>query len=433
MQHDIPVVDLGADGESMAEAVSTCIRCGFCLSACPTYAVAGDESDSPRGRIQLMKEVLEGKLRAEEVATHVDSCLGCLACEPACPSGVSYRDLLGPYRAKVQAERSVMNRGLGPRLQQWLAQSTLPYPSRLRLAASTGRWAKRLRRIVPPGMRAMLDLLPDRIPPRVHYDAVYPAVGQRRGRVALLTGCAQSVLAPEINLATIDVLNHAGVEVYVPKSQVCCGALDWHLGNRQRAARFAVANLSAFDGSGTDGDADRLDAVITNAAGCGSGVHEYPMILRSTPHQAAAEQLADKTMDIAVYLERIASHLPLTKPEGISMLAYHDACHLANAQGVRDPPRNLLALIPGLTCVEIPTNQGCCGSAGIYNVVYPETAGELGHRLAMAAVSTGADTICSGNIGCLTQLSHHVRTLEGHRVSRVWHTMQVLQASLKRA
>ncbi|MGI9470435.1 MAG: 4Fe-4S dicluster domain-containing protein, partial [Rubripirellula sp.] len=213
MLHDIQTDEHGPLGEEMASAVSTCVHCGFCLAACPTYKVLGQETDSPRGRIVLMKEVLEGTLPMETALPHIDPCLGCLACEPACPSGVPYRDLISPFRAQAETKRK---RPLGERFRRLLTRTTLPYPGRFRMAALSGRLVKPLAWMLPKSLRVMLDLLPDRLPKKQTWSGSYPAKGPRRGRVALLTGCAQSVLDPDINTATIDVLTRNGVEVVVP-------------------------------------------------------------------------------------------------------------------------------------------------------------------------------------------------------------------------
>ena len=248
----------------MASAVSTCVHCGFCLAACPTYRELGQEADSPRGRIVLMKEVLEGSLPLETALPHIDPCLGCLACEPACPSGVPYRDLISPFRAVSEQKRS---RSLGERFRRGVAGATLPYPGRFRLAAQTGRIARMFAGLLPKSLRVMLELLPPSLPKKQAWNEVNSAVGVRRARVALLIGCAQRVLDPDINTATIDVLTRNGVEVVVPPNQSCCGALSWHVGNLKHARRFAGNNLNAFPKD--------VDAVITNAAGCGSAIARW--------------------------------------------------------------------------------------------------------------------------------------------------------------
>lgn len=414
MLHQIDPDAHGPHGAAMADAVSTCVHCGFCLAACPTYQELGQEADSPRGRIILMKEVLEGTLDLETAATHTDRCLGCLACEPACPSGVPYRDLITPFRALTDKSRK---KTPAHRLRRQMAQSTLPYPTRFRLAAMSGRLAKRFSFLVPSALRGMLDLLPDRLPKKEVWRPFYPAAGARRGRVALLTGCAQSVLAPDINTATVEVLTRNGVEVVVPPEQVCCGALSWHVGNLPAAQAFARKNLRAFP---TD-----VDAIVTNAAGCGSGMHEYGLICRGTPEEQQAEAFAKRTTDVSAYLDQLGPLLPIPDSGRRWRVTYHDACHLASAQGVKQQPRHLLSQIPGVELQEIAQPHLCCGSAGTYNIDQPEIAASLGEQKAANVLVTEPDVVATGNIGCLTQLNIYL----GKRdvTVPVKHTMQILR------
>ncbi len=402
----------------MADAVSKCVHCGFCLSACPTYREIGTESDSPRGRIVIMKEVLEGTLTVADAAPHVDACLGCLACEPACPSGVPYRDLISAYRAKTNSERK---RGIVETLKRQIISQTLPYPGRFQTSARVGRLAKPLKRVLPKSFRPMLDLLPDEaLPPMVIYPpTVKPDDDvQIRGRVALLLGCAQQALDPDINDATIEVLNRNGIEVVIPKTQGCCGALSWHVGELKQAQKFAINNLGAFPAD--------VDAIITNAAGCGSGIHEYPLILKGTSAENAAKAMAERTCDISVYLNRLDELAPIPSPKSTLKVAYHDACHLANAQGVRSEPRELLKRIPNVEVLEIPDGETCCGSAGTYNIDQPEIASALGGQKADHVRSIAPDLVASGNIGCLTQLKTNLASSTKSPIS-VRHTIQVLR------
>ena len=414
MLHEIKPEDHGPLGAEMASAVSTCVHCGFCLAACPTYKELGQEADSPRGRIVLMKEVLEGKLPLETALPHIDPCLGCLACEPACPSGVPYRDLISPFRALSETARK---RTLVERFRRWVTQTTLPYPGRFRIAAASGRLAKPFARLLPKSLRVMLDLLPATLPAKQSWREINPAVGTRRARVALLTGCAQSVLDPDINTATIEVLTRNGVEVVVPKSQSCCGALSWHIGNHPQAKAFAKQNLDAFP--------DDVDAIITNAAGCGSGMHEYNLILKGTGDEQRAELFRNKVCDVSVFLDRLGELQPVPDTGRKRRVAYHDACHLANAQGVKLQPRKLLKLIPGVEICEISESHLCCGSAGTYNIDQPEIADSLGKQKVENILATDPDVVASGNIGCLTQLSTHLARLDS--TVPVRHTMQVLR------
>ena len=414
MQHKIPVQQFGPQGPAMADAVSKCVHCGFCLAACPTYRELGQETDSPRGRIVLMKEVLEGTLTPDEVMSHIDQCLGCLSCEPACPSGVEYRNLISPFRAITQENR---NQPWGEKLRRMLVRNTIPYPDRFRLVASTGRIARRLAMIAPARLKSMFDLLPDRLPAKQSWRETYPALGKRRARVALLVGCAQSVLEPDINTATIEVLNRNGVEVVVPQLQTCCGALSWHVGEFKQAKHFAESNLQAFPSD--------IDAVVTNAAGCGSGMQEYGLILKGTMFEQQAREFSKLVCDISVFLERLGSLKPVEGMGRTMRVAYHDACHLSHGQGVTSEPRRLLRMIPGVEVIEIADTHFCCGSAGTYNLDQPEIAASLGRQKATTVVATRPDIVASGNIGCITQLKNQLQKIDS-QIS-VQHTIQVLR------
>jgi len=414
MLHAIKTKEQGPLGDPMANAVQACVHCGFCLAVCPTYQELGQEMDSPRGRIVLMKQVLEGTLPASAAQPHIDRCLGCLACEPACPSGVPYRDLISPYRAKIEETAA---RTTGERLRRWLAAKTIPYPGRFRVALRGAKLGRALGGLVPAVLRPMLALAPREVPPAVTLPAVSPARGERRARVALLAGCAQQVLEPDINVATIEVLTRNGVEVIVPAAQGCCGGLAWHTGDLRAAQAAARRNLDAFPGD--------VEAILTNAAGCGSAMHEYHLILRGTPDEARAEAMRHRVVDVSVFLARLGLR---EKPAGwreARVVAYHDACHLSNAQNVRAEPRALLRAIPGVELRELANAHLCCGSAGTYNLDQPELAGSLGEQKARAVINTGASVVATGNIGCLTQVRTHLEKL--HSPVRVRHTMQILR------
>jgi glycolate oxidase iron-sulfur subunit len=420
MLHSIKPEAQGPFGDAMAHAVQSCVHCGFCLAACPTYRELGQEMDSPRGRIVLMKQVLEGKLEWTAAQPHIDRCLGCLACEPACPSGVPYRDLISPFRALAEPK---FVRAPAIRLRRWLAARTIPYPSRFRLAlwgARVGRWFGPL---VPSSLRPMLSLAPAQVPAPVKLPPLTLAQGPRRARVALLAGCAQQVLDPDINVATIEVLSRNGIEVVVPQSQGCCGGLAWHTGDLEGARRFARRNLDAFPAD--------VDAILTNAAGCGSALHEYHLILKGTPDEGRAEAFRHRAVDVSVFLSRLG----LTEaPRGFGRpvrIAYHDACHLSNAQGVTSEPRALLRAIPGAELREIADAHLCCGSAGTYNLDQPEIAASLGAQKALSVAATGAALVATGNIGCLTQLSAHLSRQASP--IRVRHTLQVLRDAYRGA
>lgn len=369
--------------------------------------------DSPRGRILLMKGALEGELSHEEVLPHVDRCLGCLACVTACPSGVEYGELLTPFREMTEKRRS---RSTMEALSRTLTNQTLPYPGRFRAAAILGRYTKFLKPFLPAALQTMLDLLPERLPPRVALPRLAPARGERRARVALLSGCAQQVLAPGINSATVEVLTSNGVEVVIPPRQGCCGALSMHTGAADQARALARRNFDAFN-------LDEVDAVVTNAAGCGSGMHEYPLLFAGEAEEQAAREFADKVQDVTVFLDALGIEPPpaLSAPMTV---AYHDACHLAHAQGVTDAPRRLLAAVPNLSLVPIPEGEICCGSAGSYNIEQPEIAAQLGQRKAEAILRTGAQAVVTGNIGCMTQIDSHLQRLG--KPLPIFHTVELL-------
>ena len=417
MQHKIQAADLGPEGPAMLAAVEACVHCGFCLPACPTYTALGEEMDSPRGRIFLMKEILEGGVELPEAAPYIDRCLGCLACEPACPSGVEYGALLTPFRALSNEQGR-----LSPwrRLLRFLVLKTLPYPARLRPALLMAGWFSWTRGVLPRGLRAMLELSPGRFPRGRGLSPLTAAEGEERGRVGLLLGCAQTVLAPSINEATVRVLARNGVEVTAPAGQGCCGALSIHSGERRQARELAESLLASFDGE--------MDSLVTNAAGCGSGISEYPALFKGTRREAEAARFSSRVEDVSVFLDRlgIEAPAPLDKP---LRTAYQDACHLAHAQGVRQPPRRLLEQIPGLELVPVPDADACCGSAGIYNIEQPDLAREIGDRKVEALLRTGADLVVSGNIGCIMQLRSRLRA-RGLDLP-VLHTMEALDLAYR--
>ena len=419
MKHEIAVEDLGVRGPLMVDPIAACVHCGFCLPTCPTYVTMGEEMDSPRGRIFLMKEVLEGKLEVELAQPYLDNCLGCQACETACPSGVRYGDLITEFRGRAERERK---RPPVQRLRRELALRTLPHGRRFRAAAKLGGLGRKVRGAVPQALRPMLDLLPERLPAARPLPMSFAAEGERRARVALLAGCVQQELDPEIGWAAGRVLARNGVEVVVPASQGCCGSLAMHAGEAEGARRLARRNLAAF--------AADVDAVVTTAAGCGSGMREYGALFLGEPEEEAAARLAGLTRDVAEFLAELG--LAETPPAlgAPRRVAYHDACHLAHAQKVTAAPRRLLAAIEGLELLEPAEAELCCGSAGIYNVERPEVAAQLGERKARNLLATGAELIASGNIGCLTQLQSQLGSL-GHPIPAL-HTVQVLDRAYSR-
>jgi glycolate oxidase iron-sulfur subunit len=405
---------------AMEAAFRACVHCGFCLAACPTYRELGQEMDSPRGRIVLMRRLLDGDLSAAEITPHLDRCLGCLACEPACPSGVAYRDLISPVRAKLEGMR---RRPVGPRLLRALAGATLPHPTRLRWALRAARVARPLRRIAPACLRPLLDLAPSRLPAAGPVPGHFPASGRPRAHVALLAGCAQQVLAPSINRATIDVLVRNGVSVTVPAGQSCCGALAWHSGDLAAARAFARRCLASFAGA--------FDAVVTNAAGCGSAMQEYGLVMAGEPEEGAAKAFSANVTDVAAFLERIGLAMPVPPLPAPVAVAYHDACHLSHGQGVRAAPRRLLGAVPGLELREVTDPHLCCGSAGTYNLEQPAIAGSLGRKKAAAVAATRAPLVATGNIGCLVQLRHHLANHPDR--PQVLHTIEALDLAYRGA
>lgn len=376
----------------MARAVTTCVHCGFCLAACPTYKVLGEEMDAPRGRIVLMKQALEGELTTADALPFIDRCLGCLACETACPSGVRYRDLLVPFRARAEAAAR-------PPSQRWLRSallSVLETPARFRAAALAARMARPAAALLPAHLRAMITLMPLRLPRAIPLPTLTPAAPPRRARVALLAGCVQRVLRPSINAATVRLLAANGIDVLVPPDQGCCGALALHSGFASRGDALGERNAGIFPAD--------VDAIVTTTAGCGSAMKERA-------HRAPVR-------DAAEFLDALGLRTPLALAAP-ARVAYHDACHLGHGQGVRQAPRRLLERIDGLTLAELDDGEMCCGSAGLYNLEHPETAAELGRRKAAAVRRTGASAVVSGNVGCLTQI-------EAYAGIPARHTMELL-------
>lgn len=416
MEHKIDVNAIGLpQADAMAHAISTCVHCGFCLPACPTYQVLGEEMDSPRGRIVLMRGVLEKSLPIDAATPYLDRCLGCLGCVTACPSGVPYGELLTSFRAYSEDKR---HRPIVDRLARLMASQTLPFSTRFRWATALGRLAKPFAAIFPAPLRAMLGLIPNQLPKLALVAEFTPAKGLRRGRVGLLAGCVQQAIAPEINEATIRVLVENGFDVVVPRGQGCCGALSMHTGDTKAARSLAEVNLDLFP--------QDLTAIITNAAGCGSGMKEYKLLFRGHPLEEKARRFADRIQDVSQFLSSIdlVPFKPLAKPVRV---AYHDACHLAHAQGITSAPRKILSQIPGLVLYEIPDGEICCGSAGTYNIEQPDIANTLGATKAKNIARMNVDAVAMGNIGCMVQIKNHLARLQaGGETIPVLHTIQLL-------
>ena len=451
-----------------------CVHCGFCLPVCPTYQLWGEEMDSPRGRIHLMTQVLDGAELSDATAEHLDRCLGCMACVPACPSGVQYNRLIEAARTWVEdpgerpgahdAEDGGYSRTLRGRAARAAIFSVFPHPRRLRLLTGPLRAAQRMgldeliRRSSLPGrvspeLEAALRLAPPR-PGRVpRLPALVPARGQRRAVVGMLTGCVQGVFFPRVNTATARVLAAEGCDVIIPTGQGCCGALSLHAGRRSEAVRLAKRTIAMFERAG-------VAAVVVNSAGCGSAMKEYGQLLAGDPDWAArAEAMAGQVRDFAEFLAELTGEPagaggttgaagtvgtggtadggardggsgPVAPRHPLPVRAvYHDACHLGHAQGIKAQPRALLRAIPGLELAETGDGGVCCGSAGVYNLLQPQTARELGVRKAATIEATGAELLISANPGCSLQIA---TALAARGVSMpVAHTAQVLDASIR--
>jgi glycolate oxidase iron-sulfur subunit len=379
-----------------------CVHCGFCTATCPTYVLLGDELDSPRGRIYLIKEMLERDQPAtREVVKHIDRCLSCLACMTTCPSGVHYMHLVD--HARVHIEKTY-RRPLADRLMRLLLAHVLPYPSRLRAAMLAAVAAKPLapvlRLIGLKRLAAALQLSP-RIgrPEPFATPGVYQAAGSRRGRVALLTGCANEALAPSITQATIRVLNRHGIEVVIPPGEGCCGSLVHHMGREATALAQARANIDAWT---REIEGEGLDAILVTISGCGTTVKDYGFMLRTDQAYAAkAAKVSALARDISEYLANLSLR-PAIKP-GLTV-AFHSPCSLQHGQGVHREPSALLATL-GFVVKEVPEAHLCCGSAGTYNIMQPEIAGRLRDRKVENIEKTGADVVAAGNIGCVAQIA----------------------------
>jgi glycolate oxidase iron-sulfur subunit len=382
----------------------TCVHCGMCTATCPTFLLLGDELDSPRGRIYLIKDMLEaGRPATEEVVRHVDRCLSCLSCMTTCPSGVNYMHLVDHARTYIE---QTYRRPLPERVLRWVLGLLLPRPGLFRMALIGATAARPLGRLIPgqsmlaQRLRAMLSMAPAKVPPAspVEKPQVYPAQGARKARVALLTGCAQQVLMPRINEATIRLLTRLGVEVVVAPGAGCCGALNHHIGQHDRAMALARANIEAWSAQAG------LDAIIVNASGCGTTLKDYGFMFRTQPEplRTQAETVAGKALDITEFLARFG-YAPTRQAPGLTV-AYHAACSLQHGQGVTTAPKTLLARA-GFRVVEPAEPHICCGSAGTYNLLQPEIAGRLRARKLGNLKKTRPDLVAAGNIGCITQLA----------------------------
>jgi glycolate oxidase iron-sulfur subunit len=408
-----------------------CVHCGLCTSACPTYVELGDENDSPRGRIYLMRALTDGKIELNhQVQRHLDLCLDCRACESACPSGVQYGKLIEPFRVRLAKQmggqtllRSVANRALFALITSARRMRWALAPLRLLQRTGVDRWLERigLYRLLPKRLREMHDMVPNLSPHPGVLPQHLPARGQRRARVALFTGCAADAFFPETNRSTAQVLAYNGCEVIVPRRQGCCGALHYHAGEESRAHELAAKNMAAFDGE--------FDAIITNAAGCGAMLKDYGTLMAGTKHTDQAKRFASKVRDVSEFLVELG---PLPPQHAVPLKAvYHDACHLCHAQQISRQPRQLLEMIPGLHLASLPESELCCGAAGSYNLTQPEMADRLGVRKARNILATGADAVIAGNVGCLIQIGKHLRREQSQ--VRAVHPIDILWASYSSA
>ena len=446
----------GGAEERLRTVVKDCVHCGFCLPACPTYSLWGEEMDSPRGRIYLVNQLLDGAPLTPAAGEHFDRCLGCMACMTACPSGVQYDQIIAAAREWTEAAGGELSddqaaAGLGPsgvapggalpetrrplrdRLTRAGIFALFPYPARLRVATAPLRALQRtgvdrliartglvgrvspaaeqaLRLAPPAGQAAPAGRLPERVAAR----------GARRAVVGMLTGCVQSVFFPRVNTATARVLAAEGCDVIIPRAQGCCGALSLHSGRAAEAVRFARRTIETFEAAG-------VDAIVVNSAGCGSAMKEYELLFADSPEWAArAAALSAKVRDLAEFLDALG---PAAERHPVEVrAAYHDACHLGHAQRITAAPRALLRAIPGLELVELKDAGMCCGSAGVYNLLQPDAARELGSRKADSVVDAGASLLISANPGCTLQISSE---LAARGVAlRTAHTAEVLDASI---
>jgi len=441
------------DENALREVAKDCVHCGFCLPACPTYQLWAEEMDSPRGRIYLVNQILDGAELTAAAAEHFDRCLGCMACMTACPSGVQYDQLIEAARVwteEARSEASPQERGeseggsgfrppRGSSARDRIARAAIfslfPYPRRLRAMTAPLRLAQRTgldRRLarsdlparVSPVLGAALRLAPPGVsaaearplPSRV------PALGTRRAVVGMLTGCVQSVFFPRVNAATARVLAAEGCDVIIPRGQGCCGALSLHSGREAEASAFARRTIAMFEQAG-------VDAVVVNSAGCGSAMKEYERLLRDADGGWAerAAEMSGRVRDLAEFLAELGPAAP-RHPLPVTA-AYHDACHLSHAQRITRQPRDLLRAIPGLSLVEVPDAGTCCGSAGVYNLLQPAAASELGARKAESVQSTGAPLLITANPGCSLQIAFALAE-RGQDIA-VAHTAEVLDASIR--
>lgn len=430
--------ELPVTGQSIPyERFLDCVHCGLCTSACPTYVETGDENDSPRGRIYLMRSVVDGRLElTDKVRGHLDLCLDCRSCETACPSGVQYGRLLEPFRVDMQAESAgAASAPARPDwFHRWILYGLFPDRHRMAWALTPARWMQTLRldrfleksgftRLLPERLRRMQQQLPQlqsrpqRLPTRL------PATGEKRATVGLFLGCVADAMFRHVHWATARVLQQNGCEVVIPHSQQCCGAIHYHSGASEPAIRLIQQNVSAFAG-------ESLDAIVVNVAGCGSMLKDYGHILAElepNADRAAVDEFVARMMDVSEFL----AELGISPPQGSinATVAYQDACHLQHAQRIREQPRSLLAQIPDLKLVAVAEPELCCGAAGSYTLTQPDMADRLGKRRIDHLLATNPDVIASGNAGCSLQLQAQLK--QAGRKIPVLHPVELLDLSYR--
>jgi glycolate oxidase iron-sulfur subunit len=428
----LPPIGSGIDYEKFLD----CVHCGLCTASCPTYLETGDENNSPRGRIYLMRAVTDGRLElTKSVKRHLDLCLDCRSCETACPSGVQYGRLIEPFRIETQ-QREAAEKNIRPGwFQTWILYGLFPYPKRLRwalmpakLAQWTGmdRLAERtgLLKLLPEKLRRMQRLLPPLQKREPQLPEFLPAIGPRRARVALFTGCVAEAMFHHVNWATARVLQN-GCDVVIPRNQACCGAIHYHSGAGEPALELAKTNAAAFQ-------SNDIDAVIINVAGCGSMLKDYghvgeELVKKDQMVRTSLEHFAGKVKDVSEFLMQLGPIAP--KGEVPLVATYHDACHLCHAQKIREQPRDLLSLVPGLTLVPLAESEICCGAAGSYNLTESEMADRLADRKLKNILATRAKALISGNAGCSLQIQAALRQAG----APIWvaHPMEILDLSYR--
>jgi glycolate oxidase iron-sulfur subunit len=410
---------------SSEKILRTCVHCGFCTATCPTYLLLGDELDSPRGRIYLIKDMLENQRPATpQVVKHIDRCLSCLSCMTTCPSGVHYMHLVDHARSYIE---QTYDRPLADRVIRRVLAAVLPHPMRFRFALLGAMMGKPLRPVlrrlpwVGERLAAMLALAPLRLPARSTMEgpATFRPQEQRRGRVAMLSGCAQPVLQPSINEAAIRLLTRLGVEVVLPKGEGCCGALVHHMGRDADSHAAAKRNIDAWM---REIETEGLDAIIITASGCGTTIKDYGFMFRDDPAYAEKAALVSSlALDVTEYLERVG--LPEARRPTGQVVAYHSACSMQHGQKITDLPKRLLKEA-GFVVRDVPEGHICCGSAGVYNILQPEIAGRLRERKVGNIARTRPEIVATGNIGCMTQIGKGLS--DAGSAVRIVHTVELI-------